>query len=105
MIVIIFVDVHDLQLYVCHQIGDRNTGDHCGNNGFALFPPNVKAAVNGMHRNCHCCKGEQRCGQRTVYISKENVVERQAKEKRKSQNNIKHDRHNADQDICFHLMK
>ena len=74
-VVIVFIDIHDLQLYVSDQIRDCDSGDHGRNNRLVLFPSDVKTAVNSMHGDAHGNKGKHRCGKCTVYIPKEDVVE------------------------------
>ena len=85
MIVIFRVDVHDFQLEISNDIRNGYTGNHGGNHGLILFAADFIAAVNRMHGNTHGCIGKQGCSQGTVYMYEEEVRNRKACKKSKTQ--------------------
>ena len=104
-LIIDLVHVHDLELQIGHQISDYRAADQGGNHRLILFPSHVKPAIYSVHGDGHGSKGQQSGSQGTVDDPQEHIVDRKAHKKSDAQENIETDRHDADQDVRFCLMR
>ena len=104
-LIITLVNVHDLELQIGHQVSDYRAADQGGYHRLILFPSHVKPAVHSVHGDGHGGKGQQGGGQGTVDDPQEYIVDRKTQKKSNPEENIKTDRHGADQNVRFCLMR